>query len=202
MTSPSTPVVPPFQPNPAAAPVMGMAAPMQQQRPPLATSFLPTTKPVQPVPPMQLMSQQQPPMFSGGGMNPVMGTVGAPGMLTNTNRMSTWSDVKGSVNISLDSLSPHSKLQPREHAGPTLSQMQQSSVQMNSLTMQMGQTNLGGVQSMPMTGMMAQQQQMGFGGGVVGPTPPFSEMTSPTSAAKQTLQKKADQAFADLAVFK
>ena len=96
MTSPSTPVVPPFQPNPAAAPVMGMAAPMQQQqRPPLGTSFLPTTKPVQPVPPMQLMSQQQPPMFSGGGMNPVMGTVGAPGMLTNTNRMSTWSDVKG-----------------------------------------------------------------------------------------------------------
>ena len=55
---------------------------------------------------------------------------------------------------------------------------------------------------MPMAGMMPQQQQMGFGGGLVGPTPPFSEMTSPTSAAKQTLQKKADQAFADLGVFK
>ena len=46
----------------------------------------------------------------------------------------------GSVNISLDSLSPHSTLQPRGQAGPTLAQMQQqNSSQMNSLTMQMGQ---------------------------------------------------------------
>ena len=59
----------------------------------------------------------------------------------------------------------------------------------------------------PMGGMMPPQQQMGFGGGMAGPCPTYGgsgapPMTSPTSEAKQTLQKKADQAFAGLAVFK
>ena len=150
-----------------------------------------------------------------------------------------WSRLSpGSVDISLDSLSPHSRLQPRGQAGPTLAQMQQqSTVQMNSLTMQMGQVmlygkvrkpirfipscprsylvggsnktqmfflfqaNLGGMQPMPMSGIMP-QQQMGFGGGMPYGGPGVQPVTSPTSAAKASLQKKADQAFADFAVFK
>ena len=58
-----------------------------------------------------------------------------------------------------------------------------------------------------MGGMMPHQQQMAFGGNMAGPYPPFAgpgaqPMTSPASSAKESLQKKADQAFADLAVFK
>ena len=58
----------------------------------------------------------------------------------------------------------------------------------------------------PMGGMMP-QQQMGFGGGMAGPCPTYggsgaAPMMSPSSEAQQSLQKKADQAFAGLAVFK
>lgn len=68
------------------------------------------------------------------------------------------------------------------------------------------QTNIGGVQSMQMGGVMP-QQPMGFGAPMVATSPGFGgpgaqPMMSPTSAAKENLQKKADQAFADLAVFK
>ena len=64
------------------------------------------------------------------------------------------------------------------------------------------------MQPRPMGGMMSpQQQSMGFGGGVAGPHPTFGgpgiqPMMGATPAANETLQKKADQAFAGLAVFK
>jgi len=214
MTSPATATVAPFQPNPVSHPIMGIAAPLQQQPPLGSAAFGAMSKPVQPVPPMQMMNQQQqPPMFAAGGMN--NGIIGGPvgmmasGMQPNPAGGSTWSDVKGSVDISLDGLAPHSKLQPRGQAGPTLAQMQQqNTIQMNSLTMQIGQASIGGMQPVSMGGMMPQQnQQMGFGAPMVAVNPGLGApgappMISPTSAAKENLQKKADQAFADLAVFK
>merc|ERR1719309_1241450 len=139
---------------------------------------------------MNQPQQQLPNMFPGVGMDNGMMMGGGPGVQTVSAAGSTWSDLKGSVDISLDSLSPHSRLQPRGQAGPTLAQMQQqSTVQMNSLTMQMGQANLGGMQPMPMSGMMP-QQQMGYGGGMPYGSPGVQPVTSPTSAAKASLQKK------------
>ena len=70
------------------------------------------------------------------------------------------------------------------------------------------QASIGGMQPVPMGGMIPQQnQQMGFGAPMVAVNPGLGApgappMISPTSAAKENLQKKADQAFADLAVFK
>jgi len=161
---------------------------------------------------MNQQQQQQSMFATNGGINNGMMMGATPGFVggiqANSAGGSTWSDIKGSVNISLDSLAPHSTLQPRGQAGPTLAQMQQNNVQINSLTMQMGQSNIGGLQSMPMGGMMSPQtQQMGFGAPTTGTVPGFGgssaqPMMSPTSTAKQNLQKKADQAFAELAVFK
>jgi len=199
-------------------PPIGIAAPM---------GFgVPTSKPVQPVSPMQAglgvtggfsTSQMTSPITS-----PMTGVV-RPQVIPSGMTGSTWSDVKGSVNISLDSLSPHSTLQQKGQAGPTLSQMQhQNNFQMNALSAQMSQTNIAGFSGMslqqpmqqamrptvPIGGMMP-QSQLGFGGNVgmmssgmlgsqVYGMPSQPAVTSPTTAMK----KKADDAFADLAVFK
>lgn len=102
--SANTATVPPFQSNP----VVGTVAPLQQQQqqqPPLGQSFLPSSKPVQPVPPMQMMNQQQQPqqqlpnMFPGVGMNNGMMMGGGPGVQTVSAAGSTWSNLKGEFKL-------------------------------------------------------------------------------------------------------
>ena len=90
--------------------MVGVATPLQQQQQqqPLGTNFIPTSKPVQPVPPMQMMNaqlqqQQQAPMFQGVGMNNNGIGVASPVGVRTTMAGSTWSDVKGT--LLLDSIS-------------------------------------------------------------------------------------------------
>ena len=101
MTAPNTATVAPFQSNPQ--PILGMAAPLQQ--PPLGSAgFSNMSKPVQPVPPMQMMNQQQQQqsMFAtNGGINNGMMMGATPGFVggiqANSAGGSTWSDIKGKL---------------------------------------------------------------------------------------------------------
>lgn len=172
---------------------------------------------------MQNMNMMGQPMMmpQSGMMTPMMGM--NSGVTPNVQKTNTWTDATSKVNISLDALSPSSKLQKQNSQGPSLNQMGTSAMPAGIIwypemyagmsmmspgmaSINQGMTNMS-LQSPSGSGPVigpAMQMRPGMGGnmgmmnqpGMVGGPMGMQMTMSSSMSGNASFQQKADTAFA------